>query len=264
MSRSKTYPWIEERSLRAFNPKPDQALAPILCALIVDPLEAKDVAKEYGLSFPHRLRDFQELNALKGVEAALQTAYAWASRNRYAAFAKDPWMGFLGIAQLDYRLLCWCLLSIARQPVLQTLDADDFDRETILDAVEAWCRSGKSTDQIKQELREGRAMLRDRRERRDSGWRGTDEYDPRMLVAEYILEAVCDVAVLSSDSRVDSAADEEREYAMLGSIVLDECANFVAFPRYKRSVSSIPENDAQRIRIKLVRTVVDSILTLPR
>lgn len=91
----------------------------VLCALIVDPDEAYDAARECGVkNTPHSLRDFEISTGSSGVSAALQTVAEWTMNQPEARIAMrqiGPW---------DRYVACWCASQCVRIAVMYSTSQD--------------------------------------------------------------------------------------------------------------------------------------------
>ncbi len=116
---------IGPKALRAFGHLDHEGrlqvtLDELLCALIVDPSEAEDVADQMGTEQPHSLEDFERHGGVRLRTVALQTIHAYLLTNNDRTFFErakelrhfDPWLGD------------WCLLYSA-EPMIHVVEGSD-------------------------------------------------------------------------------------------------------------------------------------------
>ncbi len=99
---------IPQRSYKAFVPGRKVELDALLAALAVDPLEAEDAFKLFGVGgIPHSLENFAD-RGRGAYRQALETISQWVTSRRSADSAIRE------IAQYDRRLGVWCAAQLAR------------------------------------------------------------------------------------------------------------------------------------------------------
>lgn len=124
---------VPERSYKAFVKDKLPTLDELMCALVVDPDEAQDVAKERKLRIPHGLPVFADLGRVP-YTAALQTIAQWMMQQPVEGAPLDL------LAKYDRRLVAWIACQVARES-LQF--AHDYEEEllVILQKTERWVTS---------------------------------------------------------------------------------------------------------------------------
>lgn len=131
MEMNPIYPSIPQRSFAAYVAY--GTLDEILCALIVEPLEAMDAAKEFGVAgTPHSLEDFRNLGR-SAVRLCLETAATWVSLHA------DPREALVSIADWDRSVGTWCACQVARTALPFVPKYGDYSRfEVAINAAEKW------------------------------------------------------------------------------------------------------------------------------
>ena len=129
MQMNSYYTNISQKSYDAYV-KDRRDLDQVLCALIVDPDEAADAAKEYGLELPHSLDAFQSYS-LKLVEMMKQTLAQWAMTMDRA----DQALGTL--AAWSRRFGAWGSCAVARS-VLSYVPSKEKRPLRAIELTESW------------------------------------------------------------------------------------------------------------------------------
>lgn len=121
---------VPERSYKAFVKGNLPTLDELMCALVVDPDEAQDVAKERKLRIPHALPVFADLGRAP-YTAALQTIAQWIMQQPIDGAPLDL------LARYDRRLLAWIACQVARESLRF---AHDYEEKllVILQKTERW------------------------------------------------------------------------------------------------------------------------------
>ena len=146
MKMNDYYTHIPQKSYKAYvNDR--QNLDQVLCALIVDPDDAADAAKEYGLELPHSLEDFQSYS-LKFVEMMKQTLAQWVMTNANAQDAMPE------LTRWNIRVGTACACAVARS-VQKYLGGGWYDRsESQMRAAEAWVDGSMDKEKMRSIVRE--------------------------------------------------------------------------------------------------------------
>lgn len=124
------------RSYSAYVKSDPPALDELMCALMVDPLEAEDAAAESGMEMPHALANFASLGR-RPYTAALQTIAQWVEEQEEARPA------LRGLMKYNNKLGTWCACQLARASLLY-VSADEPRPRAIIELTESWLY-GKST-----------------------------------------------------------------------------------------------------------------------
>lgn len=134
------FPLIPQRSFDAY--VRERTLQELLCALIVDPDEALDMAEQRGVArTPHSLEDFRLAGGSKGVDAALETAARWAATNR------SIWLSSPQLPIWDRHVAAWCAISVTRDILRYTEDDGASLRDAHALAVD-WFYRGASDREV--------------------------------------------------------------------------------------------------------------------
>ena len=105
---------IPPRSLKAYVGRRRRTIDAVMAALAVDPLEAEDAYKQFGVQgTPHSLAYFasRDIESRGGYTAALQTISEW-----IAGESKTDW-ALNQLCHYDRRLGAWCCLAMASHVV---------------------------------------------------------------------------------------------------------------------------------------------------
>lgn len=129
------------RSYSAYVKGDPPALDELMCALMVDPLEAEDTVAEMGMEMPHALADFSSLGR-RPYTAALQTIAQWAEAQTDAAFAMRM------VTLYDRRLGVWCACQLARE-VMSFVSPDEKIHKATIELTESWVRGGAEIKKVR-------------------------------------------------------------------------------------------------------------------
>lgn len=129
-SSKRPYTLIHPKSFKAYVRR--GTLREVLCALIVQPEEAEDIAEEYGFSAtPHAMKDFELAGGSKAVSAALQTIAEWTMRQSGADVA------IVQITQWNRRLGVWCACQTSKM-LLGEVSSDVEPFKELISLIEGW------------------------------------------------------------------------------------------------------------------------------
>ncbi len=166
MKTHKTFTHIPQRSFDAFVGNQEATLDDLMAALAVDPLEAEDAFKLFGVKgIPHSLKDFADRGRV-AYRFALETIAKWVSSRVDTAKSLEA------IAKYDPRLAVWCACGIARE-ALQFLPVADpptiagpytmtetaFHAFNAINATEEWVIGKVNSDAIEMAARNVRRVV---------------------------------------------------------------------------------------------------------
>lgn len=141
------YTHVPQRSFDAYASSNPVTLDEVLCALIVDPLEAEDAAKDRGVQgTPHSLCDFAD-QGMVPLRIALETIAQWVSSHAYSPQA------ITDIARYDERLGVWCGCQVARNPLQYESVYISPRTHALIEVTEAWVRGNANLNDILQKRR---------------------------------------------------------------------------------------------------------------
>jgi hypothetical protein len=138
---STVYSLIPERSLAAYSNV--GSLVEVLCALITDPDEADDAAREYGVAgTPHNLSDFALTSGANGVSAALQTVAEWTMQQQ------GPEIAIRQIIAWDHRVGAWCACQVSRE-ALRYVPPDENRPRAAIETAERWVVGDVAVEEVR-------------------------------------------------------------------------------------------------------------------
>lgn len=133
----KSFHQIDRRSYDAYVKSDPPTLDELLCALIVDPLAARDAAEEFGVErTPHALSDFADLG-LGPYREALETI------SQFVRMTENPRIALGQITLYDRKLGTWCAFAVFRRTFahVETLRMHSV---LAMEASEGWVRGTRS------------------------------------------------------------------------------------------------------------------------
>jgi hypothetical protein len=234
-------------------------LREVLCALIVQPEEAEDMAEEHGVEeTPHSMGAFELAGGSKAVSAALQTTAEWTMRQHVADDA------ILQIAKWNSRLGVWCACQVAREALRYVIPGEERPRIAI-ETAERWVWVGATTE----ELRVAYTAARDANY--DAADLGDAQADDPSAYATYRASSYAAESAsfaVGCASAVDDADDFVREAVYTVHAVASassSAAEAVYAARTGTSISDpswIRQNGEERARLREV--IANACMTFPR
>jgi|JI10StandDraft_1071094.scaffolds.fasta_scaffold00157_127 hypothetical protein len=224
------YTHIDDRSYKAF--VESGSLDEVLCAFVVDPDEAEDVAKRYGVSgTPHSLL-FLWTQSAGFFDAALQTIAQWVMAQPDAEAALD------GVASWNMLLGIWCACAVSKEALLLCPDRQN-RAKSLIGLTEEWVASRGSMPHEKiramvREVSRFQATLRSYAEQTSLSaamesaaliWRSPDPSGVSS-VSRYVAAALCDDGGDEDDEEFLSC--KASEMLRLRSVVAEACLRFPA------------------------------------
>lgn len=224
------YTHIDERSYTAF--VESGSLDEVLCAFVVDPDEAEDVAKRYGVSgTPHSL-SFLWTQSASFFDAALQTIAQWVMAQPDAEVALE------GVASWERLLGIWCACAVAKEALLLCPDRQN-RAKSLISMTDEWVASRgtmphKEIRAMVREVSRFQATLRSYAEQTSLSaamesaaliWRSPDP-STVASVSRSVAAALCDDGGDEDDEEFLSCRSSEM--IRLRSVVAEACLRFPA------------------------------------
>lgn len=136
------YTEVPQRSYDAYVTGNRPKLTEVMCAFVVDPDEAIDSAKEYGVRrTPHSLDVVRSMGA-GAVDAALITISQWVSKQSGAGFAIEQ------IGNYDRHLGMWCVCILGPDVVKLLSSMGRREGQRVILLLKGWSKGIVSADEV--------------------------------------------------------------------------------------------------------------------
>ncbi len=238
MKMHKTFTRIPQRSYNAFVGRRKQTLDAVLAALAVDPLEAEDAFKMFGVKeTKHSLEHFAGVSRLAFV-SALETISQWVKTVDVTVVA------IYVVAEYDARLGTWCACQVARES-LRFVPEGRSRASDAIKCAEGWVRGSVHKDKCYWAAEEAVKYFTESSSTRMAELAASDtayaafhsksSYDASRLCRE-VVDDVAEAYATSANNNVSDPAssawraEKARSLVRLRDVIADACLSYPVIP----------------------------------